>query len=69
MLVLSRKKEEKIVIGDGEIVITITAIYGDTVRLGFEARKGVPIHRLEVFREIQKERKNRASLAQSEEKT
>lgn len=47
MLVLSRKKNERIVIGDG-IVITVISIQGDKVRLGVEAPKEVAVHRQEV---------------------
>lgn len=54
MLVLSRKKNEKIVI-DENIVITIVEIRGDKVRLGIEAPRDVPIHRSEVYDAIQNE--------------
>lgn len=47
MLVLSRKRNESIVI-DGSIVITVVEIRGDKVRLGIEAPREVPIHRQEV---------------------
>lgn len=52
MLVLSRRKEEQVVIGDNEIVITIVEIRGDKVRLGIEAPKEVPVHRREVYEAI-----------------
>lgn len=55
MLVLSRKKNESIVI-DGNIVVTIIEVRGDKVRLGIEAPREVPIHRSEVFDAIQSER-------------
>ena len=51
MLVLSRKKNESIVV-DETIVITILEIRGDKVRLGIEAPKSVPIHRSEVYAAI-----------------
>ena len=48
MLVLSRKKNESIVIDD-KITITVVEIRGDQVRLGIVAPKEVPVHRQEVF--------------------
>ncbi len=48
MLVLSRKKNESIVIND-DITIVVVEIRGDKVRLGVEAPKDVPVHRREVF--------------------
>jgi carbon storage regulator len=48
MLVLSRKKNESIVIND-DITIVVVEIRGDKVRLGVEAPKKVPVHRREVF--------------------
>jgi carbon storage regulator len=54
MLVLTRKKNESIVIRD-DIVITIVEIRGDKVRLGFDAPKDVPVHRHEVYEAIKRE--------------
>lgn len=51
MLVLSRKKNETIVIND-DIVITVVELRGDKVRLGIEAPKDVPVHRSEVYSRI-----------------
>lgn len=51
MLVLSRKKNESIVVNDS-IVITVVEIRGDKVRLGIEAPREVPIHRSEVHAAI-----------------
>ncbi len=48
MLVLSRKKDESIVINN-DITIVVIEIRGDKVRLGVEAPKEVPVHRREVF--------------------
>lgn len=55
MLVLERKRDERIVIND-EITITVTAIRGDKVRLGIEAPKDMPVHRQEVQDAIRRER-------------
>ena len=51
MLVLSRKKDESIVINN-DITIVVVEIRGDKVRLGVEAPKEVPVHRQEVFQAI-----------------
>lgn len=53
MLVLSRQRNETIVIGDN-IRITIVDIRGDKCRLGIEAPPEVPVHRLEVYEAIQR---------------
>lgn len=53
MLVLSRKKNESIVIND-DITIVIVEIRGDKVRLGVEAPKEVPVHRREVYDAIKR---------------
>lgn len=54
MLVLSRKQDEKIIIGDS-ITLMVVSIQGDKVRLGIEAPKEVSIHREEVYKAIQSE--------------
>lgn len=54
MLVLSRRREESIMIGD-EIVITIVDIRGDKVRLGIDAPQDVPVHRQEIYDSIKAE--------------
>ena len=54
MLVLSRKKNESIVIND-DITIVVVEIRGDKVRLGVEAPKEVPVHRREVFDAIHRD--------------
>ena len=55
MLVLSRKQDEKIMIGDS-ITLMVISIQGDKVRLGIEAPKHVSIHREEVYQAIQRSR-------------
>lgn len=54
MLVLSRKKNECIIIND-DITITVVEIRGDKVRLGIEAPQEVPVHRREVYDAIRRE--------------
>lgn len=54
MLILSRKKNESIVIND-DITIMVVEIRGDKVRLGIEAPKETPVHRREVFDAIRRE--------------
>lgn len=51
MLVLSRKKNESIIIND-HITVTVVEIRGDKVRLGIEAPKEVSVHRREVYEAI-----------------
>ena len=52
MLVLSRKKNESIVISDN-ITLVVVEIRGDKVRLGIEAPKDVPVHRKEIWERLQ----------------
>lgn len=49
MLVLSRKKNESIVIADRVVTVTIVEIRGDNVKLGIEAPDDIPVDRLEVW--------------------
>jgi carbon storage regulator len=58
MLVLSRKKNESIVIND-DITVVVIEIRGDKVRLGIEAPKEVPVHRREVYDAIRQQNLNR----------
>jgi carbon storage regulator len=55
MLVLSRQKDESIMIGD-EVEITIVDVRGDKVRLGITAPKNIPVHRREIYDAIQREK-------------
>lgn len=59
MLVLSRKVNENIVI-DGRIVVKVVRTEGNFVKLGIEAPPDVPVHRQEIYDEIQ--RSNQAAL-------
>jgi carbon storage regulator len=61
MLVLSRHRDESIMIGD-DIVVTIVDIRGDKVRLGIEAPNHVPVHRQEVYEAIQRENRKTTSV-------
>jgi carbon storage regulator len=54
VLVLSRQRDESIMIGDN-IVITVVDIRGDKVRLGINAPTEIPVHRQEVYEAIQRE--------------
>lgn len=58
MLVLSRRKNESIVIGDGDttIRVTVVEVRGDKVRLGIAAPEEIPVHRLEIYEAIRRER-------------
>jgi carbon storage regulator len=53
MLVLSRKRNESVVIND-QVVVTVVEVRGDKVRLGIQAPRDVPIHRSEVMAAIQR---------------
>ena len=62
MLVLSRQRDETIMIGD-DIEITIVDIRGDKVRIGINAPKSIPVHRKEVYDAIKRENRAAAGLA------
>lgn len=55
MLVLSRHRDESIIINDN-IVVTIVDIRGDKVRLGIQAPSNIPVHRQEIYDAIQREK-------------
>ncbi len=60
MLVLSRQKDESIMIGD-DVEITIVDVRGDKVRLGINAPRSVSVHRKEIYLAIQKEKEQSQS--------
>lgn len=57
MLVLSRKIDESIIIGD-DIEIVVVDVRGDKVRLGINAPRAVSVHRKEIYEAIQREKKS-----------
>jgi carbon storage regulator len=54
MLVLTRKLNQSIMIGD-DIEVTVLAIAGDKVRIGIQAPREIPVFRIEVYREIKEQ--------------
>lgn len=66
MLVLSRKKDEQIVIPDLGISIMVIEIRGDKVRIGIEAPRDVRVHRKEVWIAIQNQASQASDLSQGE---
>jgi len=68
MLVLSRQRDESIIIGDN-IVVTIVDIRGDKVRLGINAPTEIPVHRQEVYEAIQRENLQAARLDPKDART
>ncbi len=65
MLILSRKINESIVI-DGNITVKVLRIDGDQVRLGIQAPLEVPVHRHEVYEEIQRNNREAATHVRSD---
>jgi len=55
MLVLSRQKDESIMVGD-DVEITIVDVRGDKVRLGITAPRSIDVHRKEIYEAIQREK-------------
>ncbi|HTV41929.1 MAG TPA: carbon storage regulator CsrA [Candidatus Sulfotelmatobacter sp.] len=60
MLILSRKTGESIVIA-GNIRVTVVRLDGETVKIGVEAPASVPVHRQEVYEEIQRSNQQAAT--------
>ena len=67
MLVLSRQKDESIMIGDN-VEVTIVDVRGDKVRLGITAPKEIPVHRREVYEAIQREKQEAEKSEDAEKK-
>lgn len=67
MLVLSRQKDESIVIGD-DVEITIVDVRGDKVRLGINAPREISVHRKEIYNAIQKEKAQNGGKADKKPK-
>jgi carbon storage regulator len=65
MLVLSRTRDESIIIGDN-IVVTVVDVRGDKVKLGIEAPQDVTVHRREVYEAIRRENQQAAKLRPDE---
>ncbi len=61
MLVLSRQRDESIIIGDN-VVVTVVDVRGDKVKLGITAPREVSVHRQEVYEAIQRENQQATKL-------
>jgi len=66
MLVLTRKSNQSIMIGD-EIEVSVLAIMGEKVRIGIQAPRDIPVFRKEVYLEIQQEQVAEGGKAAREE--
>lgn len=64
MLILTRKRDESIIIGD-DVKVTIVDVRGDQVKLGIDAPRHISVHREEVYREIQEENRRAALRAEA----
>jgi carbon storage regulator len=65
MLVLTRKSNQSIMIGD-EIEVSVLAVMGEKVRIGIQAPRDIPVFRKEVYLEIQEERLQEGKGAREE---
>ncbi|MEA2196921.1 MAG: carbon storage regulator [Solirubrobacteraceae bacterium] len=65
MLVLTRKSNQSIMIGD-DIEVTVLAIMGEKVRIGIQAPRDIPVFRKEVYLEIQQEQDGSGKAAREE---
>ncbi len=66
MLVLTRKGNQSIMIGD-EIEVSVLAIMGEKVRIGIEAPRSIPVFRKEVYVDIQRDRAEKDDRAAVDE--
>ena len=55
MLILTRRTGETVMIGD-DVSLTILGVKGNQVRIGFIAPKNIPVHRLEIYEKVRKEK-------------
>ena len=67
MLVLSRQRDESIMIGD-DVEIIIVDVRGDKVRLGITAPKSIPVHRREIYDAIQREKNEKKEAQEPKDK-
>lgn len=69
MLVLSRQKDESIIIGSGDdaVEVTIVDVRGDKVRLGITAPRSISIHRKEIYEAIMQEKAEKAKSNEAAE--
>ena len=65
MLVLTRKRNESIVIGD-DIEVSVLSVVGEKVRIGIDAPRDIPVFRKEVYLEIQQQRLEAGTSAREE---
>jgi carbon storage regulator len=65
MLVLTRKRNESIMIGD-DIEVSVLGVVGEKVRIGIDAPRDIPVFRKEVYLEIQQQRLEAGSSARAE---
>ena len=62
MLVLTRKSNQSIMIGD-DIEVTVLSVMGEKVRIGIQAPRAIPVFRKEVYLEIQQDRASQGASA------
>ena len=62
MLALTRKKGESIIIGD-DITITVLSVTGDSVKIGIDAPRHIPVNRREIYEQIKEQNKQAAEAA------